>query len=439
MKKLTLSAAMILIQVIGFAQNYNVTFRVDMSTQSGFTTPEVNGTFNGWCGNCFAMADPDGDNIWEATTALAAGSYEFKFSADNWTTQEFLQAGSTCTVTNSGFTNRTLVVSGDVVLPVVCWGSCVDCAQTPNFYDITFQVDMNGTSGFTTPEVNGTFNGWCGNCTAMFDNDGDNIWQVTVTVPEGTYEYKYSYDNWGGQESLAAGSSCTITTAQFTNRLLNATADDTLDVVCFGSCEACGQSTGPYNVTFAVDMSMTTFPFTTPEVNGNFNNWCGSCAAMSDPDGDNIWTITIPLQTGDYTYKFSYDNWSGQEELTVGSECTYTESGFTNRFISVGGPIDLTPVCWSSCEACIIGVDELAQEALHIYPNPIENEFQIINALSHWNSYQIYSATGELVLYGNNNMTDGVITLDGSALPAGVYHLVLQGKSKSQHTRLMKL
>jgi hypothetical protein len=41
-----------------------------MSQQSGFTTPEVNGTFNGCGGNCFQMSDVDGDNIWEATADL---------------------------------------------------------------------------------------------------------------------------------------------------------------------------------------------------------------------------------------------------------------------------------------------------------------------------------------------------------------------------------
>ena len=48
---------------------------------------------------------------------------------------------------------------------------------------------------------------------------------------------------------------------------------------------------------------MTTFPFTTPEVNGNFNNWCGSCAAMSDPDAmpftDAQWAAVKPnVRTG---------------------------------------------------------------------------------------------------------------------------------------------
>ena len=47
-----------------FSQN-NVTFQVDMNTvdPATFTTPEVNGTFNSWCGNCAAMTDADGDNI----------------------------------------------------------------------------------------------------------------------------------------------------------------------------------------------------------------------------------------------------------------------------------------------------------------------------------------------------------------------------------------
>ena len=52
------------------------------------------------------------------------------------------------------------------------------------------------------------------------------------------------------------------------------------------------------NVTFQVDMNDYTGSFTTPEVNGTFNSWCGNCNAMSDPEGDDIWTVTLPLATG---------------------------------------------------------------------------------------------------------------------------------------------
>jgi hypothetical protein len=37
-----------------------------------------------------------------------------------------------------------------------------------------------------------------------------------------------------------------------------------------------------FSVTFLVDMNQVTQGFTTPEVNGTFNNWCGGCAPMSD-------------------------------------------------------------------------------------------------------------------------------------------------------------
>ncbi len=396
-----------------------------MSQQSGFTTPEVNGNFNSWCGSCFPMTDTDGDNIWEATTDLPAGTIEYKFSADGWGSQETLLAGSSCTVTNFGFTNRTTAISADVVLPVVCWGSCIDCAATPANYTVVFQVDMNGQTGFTTPEVNGTFNGWCGNCTQMTDADGDNVWSVAVTLPEGNYEYKYSYDNWAGQESLAAGSSCTSTSGQFTNRTLVLDANMTLDPVCWSSCAACGQSTGPYNVVFAVDMSNVNFNFTTPEVNGTFNDWCGSCTPMSDPDGDGVWTVTVSLPTGTHTYKFSYDTWTGQEELIPGSPCTLTESGFTNRTLDVSAPEQLAPVCWGSCDVCAVGVDESDASAFSIYPNPASNALNIDSDSKGINRVTISDMAGRIV-YSNSVSSLTRTQMDVSMLSAGTYVVTIE-------------
>ncbi|MEQ9187342.1 MAG: hypothetical protein RLP15_06370, partial [Cryomorphaceae bacterium] len=61
-----------------------------------------------------------------------------------------------------------------------------------------------------------------------------------------------------------------------------------------------------------------------PEVNGDFNGWCGNCNAMTDANADGIWEITLPLTQDSIEYKFAHDNWTGQEELTVGSFCTKT-------------------------------------------------------------------------------------------------------------------
>jgi hypothetical protein len=105
--------------------------------------PEVNGTFNGWCGNCNPMTDANGDGVWETTILLAEGPYEYKFSYSNWLGQEVLTPGTSCTVTNWGYTNRTLAVAGSqaMVLPVVCWNSCSACVITPS---LSLNVFLDG-------------------------------------------------------------------------------------------------------------------------------------------------------------------------------------------------------------------------------------------------------------------------------------------------------
>jgi hypothetical protein len=95
-----------------------------------FNVPELNGTFNNWCGDCNPMSDANGDEIWEVTLSLNVGdTIEYKFSADNWTFQETLDPNENCTNGLSNFTNRMFIVgSSNIVLDDVCWGSCSPCA-----------------------------------------------------------------------------------------------------------------------------------------------------------------------------------------------------------------------------------------------------------------------------------------------------------------------
>ena len=110
-----------------------------MNGYSGsFTTPEVNGTFNSWCGNCNQMTDM-GNGIWETTLNLAVAQHEFKFSVDSWGDQEFFGPGDPCTVTNGGFSNRFLNVGhpdstmGDTTLITYAWNSCsIRCGEPSN-------------------------------------------------------------------------------------------------------------------------------------------------------------------------------------------------------------------------------------------------------------------------------------------------------------------
>jgi len=330
---------------------HNITFQVDMQNVTGFTTVEVNGTFNNWCGNCFPLSDVDGDGIWTGSAMIDEGTHEYKFTFDSFAGQENLLNGMPCTVSNFGFTNRSLTVTADSILSEVCWESCSTCDGAALQYSVTFQVDMQNLSGFTTPEVNGSFNGWCGGCFPLSDIDGDGIWTGTAMIPEGPQEFKFAYDSWAGQENLLSSLPCTVTNFGFTNRSLNVSSDTTLSVVCWESCGDCSSAPTSFDVTFQVDMNGV-IGFANPEVNGTFNGWCGNCFQMSDVNADGIWEATTTLQEGDYQFKYSYDNWGGQEQLTAGDPCTVTDGQYVNRALSLHSDTVMAPVCWALCGAC---------------------------------------------------------------------------------------
>ena len=106
---------------------------------------------------------------------------------------------------------------------------------------ITFQVNMNNYTGpaFTNVYVSGTFNGWSGNANPMTDANLDGIWDVTLPLPNGAIEYKFTLDGWNASEQFAGGESCTITTGGFTNRAYTVTGVADLGVVCYESCADC--------------------------------------------------------------------------------------------------------------------------------------------------------------------------------------------------------
>ena len=131
---------------------YLITFKVDMNNTSvNYTVPEVNGTFNDWCGSCWPMTDQDGDNIWEKEIVMLEGYYEFKFSADNWSQSESLDPAWGCTNGNSTYTNRTLVVDEN---RVICpqWGLCTptcgsNIISNVSEIDVTSNIYPNPSSG----------------------------------------------------------------------------------------------------------------------------------------------------------------------------------------------------------------------------------------------------------------------------------------------------
>jgi hypothetical protein len=100
---------------------------------------------------------------------------------------------------------------------------------------------MNNYTGaaFAGVFINGTFNGWNGTSNPMTDANTDGIWDVTLPLPNGTIEYKFTLDGWNASEQFAGGETCTITTGGFTNRVYTVTGANVMDTVCYASCDAC--------------------------------------------------------------------------------------------------------------------------------------------------------------------------------------------------------
>jgi hypothetical protein len=105
-------------------------------------------------------------------------------------------------------------------------------------------------------------------------------------------------------------------------------------------------------VTFKVDLTQYTGSFTGAFVNGNFNNWCGSCNPMNDQDNNGIWEAILPIDADSIEYKFTLDGWTVEETFSPGDPCTKTTAGFTNRLTVLLGDTVLAPVCWESCSSC---------------------------------------------------------------------------------------
>ena len=309
----------------------------------------------------------------------------------------------------------------------------------PATNDISFSVDMSDYTGTinTGVYINGTFNGWCGDCNPMTDA-GNGIWKVTLPLDAGAIQYKFTVDGWTDQEEFSGGEPCTVTDGGFTNRFLDVVGTEILPVVCFASCEACPGGTGSDSqVTFNVDMSQYGGSLGTVYLNGTFNNWCGDCNPMFDVGGG-LWKLTIPLAVGsEIEYKYTIDGWTVAEGFSGGESCTVTDpSGqFINRYLLVetGDPV-LGVVCWASCDPCAVGILEHS-DLFTVAPNPFNSEIQI-NSSEIMKYIRVIDLSGKTVVTQKAN--DNMKTINLEHILNGVYTIIVETESSISTSRIVK-
>lgn len=356
-----------------------VRFRVDMTQEAAGVNPAgifVAGDFQGWNPAGSQLIDPDGNGTFEGYFSIGtASSTQFKFiNGNDWAFAEAIPAE--CNVSG----NRVIdVVDANTVVDVICFSACGPCqAPTP----VLFRVDMTlQTVNANGPHVAGSFQGWNpGDAnTLMTDPDGDNIYEVTLLLQPGTYQYKFvNGAAWAdGNESLPAD--CNVGG----NREVVVAADPVVEHFCYNQCGAeCVVDPDPADITFRVNMFNTAPDAAGVWMIGGFTNpaWQAGAVQMTDADLDGVYECTVNISgSADIQYKFMNGDVNApvNEEGTGIINCGIANGvgGYNRLHTRTGIAEVLNTVCFDSCADCIIGVQEaMALTVLNAYPVPA-NEF----------------------------------------------------------------
>ncbi|MFN5621356.1 MAG: T9SS type A sorting domain-containing protein [Flavobacteriales bacterium] len=322
---------------------YNVTFRVNMSSETVGGDVYINGNFPPANWSTPQVMTNAGGGIYTYTATLGAGNnYEYKFiNGSNY-------EGNLSAPCGNG-SNRTITVpSANTTLPVACFSYCGNCTTN----NVTFRVDMSQqTVDPSGVFIAGSFNGFSN---AAMTDAGNGIYTYSLNLQQGTsvsYKYKNGTDGWEGNIGAPCGDG--------SNRVLNVSgaSSSVLAVNCFNSCGSCPQF---HNMTFAVSMANVLVSPNGVHLAGGFGaygyaNWNPSGIAMTDPDGNGVYTVTLSLPAGQsFEYKFINGNdWPGAEG--VPAEC----NTFSNRTFTVMGYDGLVggaPICFGGCGACSASV-----------------------------------------------------------------------------------
>jgi hypothetical protein len=356
-----------------------IRFRVDMTQESAGINPVgifIACDFQGWNPAGSQLIDPDGNGTYEGYFSIGtASAANFKFiNGNDWAFEETIPAE--CNVSG----NRNLAVSDiNTVTDVICFSACGPCqAPTP----VLFRVDMSlQTVNANGPHVAGSFQGWNpGDAnTLMLDPDGDNIYEVTVLMQPGTYQYKFvNGAAWAdGDESIPAD--CNVGG----NRQVVVAADPVVEHFCYKQCGAeCVSDPDAADITFRVNMLSTAASDAGVWLIGGFTTpvWQGGAVQMTDADGDLVYECTVNVSgVADIQYKFVNGDVavSTNEESAGIVNCGISNGiGGYNRIHTRTGIAEvMNTVCFDSCADCIIGVQEaMALTVLNAYPVPA-NEF----------------------------------------------------------------
>ncbi len=227
---------------------------------------------------------------------------------------------------------------------------------------VNFSVDMsNEIVSANGVHVAGNFQSeagfgsdWNPGSTILSDADGDNVYDISVEIPPGTYEYKFINGNaWGTDENPP--SDCSV--GGTNNRQVTiGNSDYNIPTSVFNACNP--------KLVLSVNMKDETISSDGVHVMGDFqetagfpSNWDPGSVELSDLNGDGTYEVTLTVLPGDYQFLFVNGNTTDQAENPP-TDCTVDGgTGTWYRTASVGIGVDEIPTyCFNTCDVCPPGL-----------------------------------------------------------------------------------
>jgi alpha-amylase len=239
------------------------------------------------------------------------------------------------------------------------WAVSLSIYSPAQKVSVTFRVNMSKeTISPNGVHIAGDFQAvagfgsdWNPAVTLMSDSNADKIYDVTVKIPAGSYQYKFINDNaWGNNENPP--SACSVGNT-FNRQITIGNHDLILPAVLYDSCNAM--------IEFSVDMSNQIVSSNGVHIMGNFqtgagytSNWDPASIEMLDLNHDGTYSINLPVIPGQYKYLFINGNLLSDAE-TPPSNCTIPDSVVINaRPANATGITNTLPVYqFNSCDISI--------------------------------------------------------------------------------------
>ncbi|MGV3538642.1 MAG: alpha-amylase family glycosyl hydrolase [Rufibacter sp.] len=234
------------------------------------------------------------------------------------------------------------------------------CAVLGQQAQVTFRVDMSQHAVSSNGVyVAGNFQSeagygadWNPGITRLTDADNDQVYEVTVYLPKGQYQFKFvNGGNWTQAEAVPVTCGVENGSGNYNRQVMVGPGHLRLPISRFSSCNT--------QVFLAGNMNGQPVSPNGVHVAGNFQalagygtDWNPASVPLTDPDGDGVYQVQLSLPAGGlFQYKFINGNsWAGAE--IVPEACGVNDgAGNVNRTINATANSTTVPAYrFSTCE-----------------------------------------------------------------------------------------